>query len=366
MSTVIASNLQASGATGTAALLASINGGPISGARNRIINGDMRIDQRNAGASITGNDYTFPVDRWFISTSQSSKLTAQQNAGSVTPPAGHTHYLGLTSSSAYSVTAGDYFLLTQIIEGLNAADLDWGLSSAVSITLSFWIRSSLTGTFGGSIRNSADNRSYPFSYTITSANTWEKKTISISGDTAGTWLKTNGVGIKVTFGLGVGSTNSNTAGAWIGSTAFSATGATSVVGTNGATFYITGVQLEAGSVATPFERRSYGQELALAMRYFYKFPPIYNQLTKNGMHESAAYYFPVKMRAAPTMSGDAWSLRALNAGTETGYSGFAYNVTADSFHLTSSTTNNANFYTWVSGAVPVSYTHLTLPTNREV
>jgi hypothetical protein len=280
MSSIKVTNLQAPSAASPAIVLASdgsataqlssLNGGALSGARNRIINGDMRIDQRNAGASITGNDYTFPVDRWFISTSQSSKLTAQQNAGSVTPPAGHTHYLGLTSSSAYSVTAGDYFLLTQIIEGLNAADLDWGLSSAVSITLSFWIRSSLTGTFGGSIRNSADNRSYPFSYTITSANTWEKKTISISGDTAGTWLKTNGVGIKVTFGLGVGSTNSNTAGAWIGSTAFSATGATSVVGTNGATFYITGVQLEPGSVATPFERRSYGQELALCSRYFQK------------------------------------------------------------------------------------------------
>jgi len=317
MSTIKTTNLQAPSAASPAIVLASdgsataqlssLNGGALSGARNRIINGDMRIDQRNAGASITGNDYTFPVDRWFISTSQSSKLTAQQNAGSVTPPAGHTHYLGLTSSSAYSVTAGDYFLLTQIIEGLNAADLDWGLSSAVSITLSFWIRSSLTGTFGGSIRNSADNRSYPFSYTITSANTWEKKTISISGDTAGTWLKTNGVGIKVTFGLGVGSTNSNTAGAWIGSTAFSATGATSVVGTNGATFYITGVQLEAGSVATPFERRSYGQELALCQRYFTQIGDGangYAVLADGRLSSStaASFRFPVsvQMRAVPT------------------------------------------------------------------
>ena len=328
MSTLKTTNLQHASAASPAIVLAadgsataqlsSLNGGALSGARNRIINGDMRIDQRNAGASITGNDYTFPVDRWFISTSQSSKLTAQQNAGSVTPPAGHTHYLGLTSSSAYSVTAGDYFLLTQIIEGLNAADLDWGLSSAVSITLSFWIRSSLTGTFGGSIRNSADNRSYPFSYTITSANTWEKKTISISGDTAGTWLKTNGVGIKVTFGLGVGSTNSNTAGAWIGSTAFSATGATSVVGTNGATFYITGVQLEAGSVATPFERRSYGQELALCQRYY-----------EIGTADSAGAYisaaavtiygnisFMQTKRATPSMSAPSnWTSQAAAGGT---------------------------------------------------
>ena len=313
MSTLKAQNLQNPSAASPAIVLAadgtataqlsSLNGGPLAGARNRVINGDMRIDARNNGASITGNDYTFPVDRWFISTSQSSKLTAQQNAGSVTPPAGFTHYLGLTSSSAYSVAAGDYFLLTQIIEGLNAADLDFGLASAVSVTLSFWVRSSLTGTFGGSVRNSADNRSFPFSYSISAANTWEKKTISISGDTAGTWLKTNGVGIKVTFGLGVGSTNSGTAGAWVGSTAFSATGATSVVGTNGATWMLTGVQVEAGSVATPFERRL--NELALCQRYYYKDTSTSWICAPDTLNASARFVnipYPGFMRSAPTVT----------------------------------------------------------------
>jgi hypothetical protein len=126
----------------------------------------------------------------------------------------------------------------------------------------------LTGTFGGALTNSAETRSYPFSYTISAANTWEQKTITVAGDTSGTWLTTNGVGIKVIWGLGVGSTYSGTAGAWAGSAYYSATGATSVIATNGATFYITGVQLEKGSTATSFDYRPYGTELALCQRYY--------------------------------------------------------------------------------------------------
>jgi len=250
----------------------SLNGGPLSGARNRVINGDMRIDQRNAGASVTNTaGEVFSVDRWSVYGSQASKLTAQQNAGSVTPPAGFKNYLGITSSSAYSVLTADEFVLRQKIEGFNAADLEYGTANAAKITLSFWVRSSLIGSFGGSFANSALNRAYPFSYTISAANTWEKKTITISGDTTGTWLTTNGVGLYVTFGLGVGSTyGSGTANAWTGTYSDVPSGSNSVVGTNGATFYITGVQLEAGSVATPFERRSYGQELSLCQRYYYK------------------------------------------------------------------------------------------------
>ena len=194
--------------------------------RNRIINGDMRIDQRNAGASITPTNGQYSVDRWACYLSQTSKFSAQQNAASVTPPAGFTNYLGVTSLSAYSITSTDLFLLNQNIEGLNVADLGWGTANAQTITLSFWVRSSLTGTFGGSLRNSALNRSYPFSYTITAANTWEKETITIAGDTSGTWLTTNGVGINLALGLGVGSTYSGTAGSWSGSDFLSATGAT--------------------------------------------------------------------------------------------------------------------------------------------
>jgi hypothetical protein len=236
--------------------------------RNRIINGDMRIDQRNAGASVTPTNLQYTVDRWAAGLTQSSKFSVQQNAGAVTPPAGFTNYIGVTSLSAYAITTSDIFNIQQRVEGFNVADFGWGTANAQAVTLSFWVRSSLTGTFGGSFVNNAFNRSYPFSYTISAANTWEQKSITIPGDTTGTWLTNNGTGLFLFFGLGVGSTQSGTAGAWSGSGFYGATGSVSVVGTSGATFYITGVQLEAGSVATPFERRPYGAELALCMRYF--------------------------------------------------------------------------------------------------
>jgi hypothetical protein len=239
------------------------------GFRNRIINGNMVIDQRNAGASGTAIAYT--VDRWGYYGSQASKGTWQQNAGAVTPPTGYTNYLGFTSSSAYSVLTTDQFYLYQRIEGFNTADLNFGSASATSVTLSFWVRSSLTGTFGGFLTNSAANRTYPFSYTISAANIWEQKTVTVAGDTTGTWLTNNGIGIGVGFNLGTGATYSATANAWTGTSFVTApTGATSVVGTNGATFYITGVQLEAGSVATPFEQIDYGRELLMCQRYFYR------------------------------------------------------------------------------------------------
>ena len=252
------------------ALIGSINSSNDFGLKNRIINGAMVFDQRNAGASVTAAaSETYTLDRWAYYNSQASKMTVQQNAGAVTPPTGFSNYLGVTSSSAYTLLTGDFFIIRQMIEGFNFADLAWGTASAATVTLSFWVRSSLTGTFGGALGNSAFNRSYPFTYSISSANTWEQKTITVAGDTSGTWIgATNGIGLRIYFGLGVGATYSGTAGAWTGSGLFSATGATSVVGTNGATFYITGVQLEKGSTATSFDYRPYGTELQLCQRYY--------------------------------------------------------------------------------------------------
>ena len=290
-----------------------INGANVSGFtgfKNRIINPGMVIDQRNNGASLStasGSNF-FTVDRWKTNYSQTSKYTIQQNAGSVTPPAGFTKYLGVTSSSAYSVLAADFFLIRQPIEGFNTADFAWGTASAATVTLSFWVRSSLTGTFGGSICNNGDTRSYPFTFTISAANTWELETITIPGDTSGTWETGSSAGVIVTFGLGVGSTYSGTANAWAGSTFYSATGATSVVGTNGATFYITGVQLERGSNATSFEFRDYGRELILCQRYYYR--RNYDQVSADVIAVFHAYStggawgklidLPVEMRATPT------------------------------------------------------------------
>ena len=277
--------------------------------KNRIINGDMGIDQRNAGASVTNNSaqLVFPVDRTFIYGSVSSKFTGQQNAGSVTPPDGFRNYLGCTSSSAYTAGSSEFFVVGQYIEGFNFADCNWGTANAKTVTLSFWVRSSLTGTFGGSLQNEAVNRSYPFTYTISSANTWEQKSITVAGDTTGTWVgATNGIGLRVWFGLGVGSTLSGTAGSWSGSDFRSATGATSVVGTNGATFYITGVQLEKGSVATSFDYLPYGTELQLCMRYYEvaASTSVYTSLVASCYNTTDAYSrieFKVPKRTSPTI-----------------------------------------------------------------
>jgi hypothetical protein len=284
----------------------SMNGGVVSpqtGFKNRIINGAMTIDQRNAGASSTAVNNTYYLDRWNAVSGAASKFSIQQNAGAVTPPVGFVNYLGCTSLSAYTVGAAENFGVRQFVEGFNASDLGWGTANASTVTVSFWVYSSLTGTFGGSISNNAANRSYPFTYTISAANTWEQKSVTIAGDTTGTWEKTNLIGIRINFGLGVGSTNSGTAGAWSGVNYFSATGATSVVGTSGATFYITGVQLEKGSTATPFEFRAYGQELGLCKRYYQKngsgMHGHWSEVTNTLFFVQAQFRFD--MRASPTI-----------------------------------------------------------------
>ena len=240
--------------------------------RNRIINGDMRIDQRNEGASITqttGNVY--PVDRWRTYGSVTSKFTAQRNYV-ITPPTGFSHHVGVNSLSAYSVGAGEVFTITQAIEGSSVADLQWGTASAKTVTLSFWFRSNMAGgtTFGGSLQNGAGTRSYPFTFSSVTTSTWEYKTITIPGDQSGTWATDNTAGIVLRLSLGSGSTLSGTAGAWAAGDYRSATGAASIVGTNAATWYITGVQLETGTVATPCELLPMSQELQLCQRYFEK------------------------------------------------------------------------------------------------
>jgi len=305
--------------------------------KNRIINGAMVVSQRNTTSSVTPASGDYTLDRWAVSLSQSSKFTVQQNAGAVTPPVGFSNYLGITSSSAYSITSGDFFYLKQAIEGFNTADLAWGTANAKTITLSFQVYSSLTGTFGGSLENSAYTRNYPFSYSIPTANTWTTISITIAGDTSGTWVgATNGVGLRVNFGLGVGATYSGTAGAWAAGDIVSATGATSVVGTSGATFYITGVQLEVGTSATPFERRMYGTELALCQRYL----PMY---TNSGNASVTAYIstgsaqsttavelfipFPVTTRVNPTgltISGAASNYRATDNSSSVTVSGVVF------------------------------------------
>ena len=291
-----------------------IGAGNASLLKNRLINGAMVIDQRNAGASITPTNGQFSVDRWSCGLTQASKYSVQQ---STTAPAGFNNSVLFTSLSAYSVASGDAFYFSTWAEGYNVADLGWGTASAKTVTLSFQVYSSLTGTFGGALQNSAQNRSYPFSFTVSSANTWTTVSITIAGDTSGTWLTTNGRGIGLFFNLGSGSTFLGTVNTWAGSAYFGATGNASVVGTNGATFYITGVQLEVGSSATGFEYRQYGQELALCQRYFemsYDIGTAPATNTTNGLvylncaanasgNSNGSLQFAVRKRAAPTVTG---------------------------------------------------------------
>jgi hypothetical protein len=314
-----------------------LGAGDASIMKNRIINGACVIDQRNAGASVTISDtgaITYTLDRWAAYGNIASKFSVQQNAGSITPPVGFKNYLGVTSLSSYSVSSSDGFTIRQYIEGYNVADLGWGTANAKTVTLSFQVYSSLTGTFGGVIRNGAANRSYPFTYTISSANTWTTATVTVAGDTSGTWLSTNGIGLTVLFGLGAGSANSGTAGSWASAAYESATGAVSVVGTNGATFYITGVQLEVGSSATGFEYRQYTTELCLCQRYFVSLSKPRLRGVADGFNfQRMGISLPVTMRTAPTVSLSGTVTVYNGSSTGTGTSASTTYSTVDSIEL---------------------------------
>ena len=329
------------------------------GFKNRIINGAMVIDQRNAGASVTPTTGTYTVDRWRIYASQTSKLTAQQNAGSVTPPAGYANYLGMTSSSAYSVISSDLFLLQQFIEGYNSADLAWGTASAQPVTLSFWVRSSLTGVFGVNVQSGDGNTAYSTTYTVNSANTWEQKTITVTGPTSGTWLTTNGKGIVLNFIIGVGSASAPPANnAWQSANYYGAIGAQSLLATNGATLYITGVQLEKGTQATAFDYRPYGTELALCQRYYFvvtgnksnsSYPALGSGNIQSSTNARIYVKYPVDMRAAPTASISGTITISCDTDRSSTSIGVAYNGISSSmlgFTISSGTTSNgATAYT---------------------
>ena len=272
--------------------------------KNRIINGAMEIDQRNAGSAATvTNDYV--LDRFKIYEQTDGAISTQQVT---TVPAGFKNSMKITVTTAdSSLAANQLTSIFQPIEGLNCTDLSWGTSDAKTVTLSFWVRSSLTGTFGGCLSNGAVDRSYVFQYTVNSADTWEQKSITVAGDTSGTWLTTNDVGVYVLWSLGDGTDYQGTANAWQAGSKRSASGNVNLLGTNGATWYITGVQLEVGSVATEFERRPYGMELALCQRYYFVLAPKAT-LQPTGV---ASYYnntylatnvcFPTTMRSSPTV-----------------------------------------------------------------
>jgi len=268
--------------------------------RNRIINGAMVLDQRNAGAAVTPTADTYTLDRWSVGMSQASKMTIQQSS---TVPSGFSKSLSVTVASAYTPAASEWFGFFQKIEGFNSADLGFGAAGASTVTISFWVRSSITGSYGFSLSNSSQNRSYPVLYTVNSANTWEQKTITIPGDTSGTWVgATNGIGLLCIWSLGAGSSYLQTANAWGTGLGLGTTGQTNWITNAGATFYITGVQLEAGTTASPFEYRQYGTELVLCQRYFQKISGSinggsYNQFANMAYENAATAWGVIALRA---------------------------------------------------------------------
>ena len=269
---------------------------------SRIINGDMLRDQRNNGASGTAAGYT--VDRWQFSSNLTGKGTWQRVvAGPSLVALGFGYSLGFTSSSAYAVAAGDYSRFLQIIEADMVSDFAWGTANAQPVTLSFTVNSSLTGSFGGSITNVAGTRSYPFAYSIPAANVWTKIAITVPGDTAGTWVLSGNAGsVNVNFGLGAGATVSGPAGAWTGGSLVSATGSVSIVATNGAIFYVTGVKLEIGSVATPFNRQSVAKSLADCQRYYEVCDAVWTGDGTISNTYTVVVPFAVEKRASPTIT----------------------------------------------------------------
>jgi hypothetical protein len=272
--------------------------------RNRIINGDMTVSQRNGTSSVTAVNNAYCLDRFQTYSGAASKFSVQQVSDA---PTGFAFSLKATSSSAYSVGVSESFNINQFIEGFNTVDLAFGTASAKTVTLSFWVKSSLTGTFGGALNNSGYGRSYPFTYTISTANTWEQKIVTVVGDTSGTWVgATNGIGLIVSFGIGNGSSVSGTANSWASALYTNATGATSVVGTSGATWQITGVQLEAGSQASGFEFMPIDVNLGRCYRYYWNLVNGTDNSISLGAYETATALnvvmnFPVSMRAGPTL-----------------------------------------------------------------
>jgi len=272
---------------------------------NRIINGAMVISQRNGTSAVTidgGASYT--LDRYLCQDNTDGSYTVAQSS---VAPAGFTNSLLVTiTGTDSSLTTTQFGRIVQRIEGFNTADLSWGTASASTVTLSFWVRSSVTGTFSGTLLNNDSNRIYAFTYTINSANTWEYETITIAGDTSGTWATNNTTGIELNLSIGAGPDRSVTAGSWGTSLAYAATGQTNLFATSGATFYITGVQLEKGSTATSFDYRPYGTELSLCQRYFAG--GIGGQYLIAATSGYAGWYyaqnisFPVPMRTAATVT----------------------------------------------------------------
>jgi hypothetical protein len=311
------------------------------GLKNRIINGDMVIDQRNAGASVS-NANGFITDRWSLSKYDPTggSYSGQQVSDA---PTGFKNSLKVTVTSSITQSADQYWQAFQIIEGYNIADLGFGTSSPSQITVSFWVKSSVTGTYSIAFYNEgvgSVTRAYVTTYVINTANTWEQKSVTITGDGAsgaGYWGSTNNAGLGLYFDLGCGTNQQATANTWASGNVRRVSGTIRLMNTSSATWQITGVQLERNTTATPFEWLPYGTELALCQRYFQVIVSgsgyFSNASAQTSTNAFGMYTLPVTMRTAPTGS----------VVTGTNYYRFLANDTddfVDSVYVNGQSTNN--------------------------
>jgi hypothetical protein len=331
--------------TGVTGVLSETNGGTGTttgyyGLKNRIINGAMVIDQRNAGATLTlSGSSQFPVDRFVASKDTAgATCTAQRSTTSTT---GFSNSFLWTTTTGATSGASDESIIWQNIEGFNVADLAWGTASAATVTLSFWVRSSLTGTFGVAFRSPSGSRNYVSSYTINSANTFEYKTITVAGDTTGTWATDNSTGLRVNWDMGCGTSKSTTAGSWGAGNLPGLTGGVKVSQNTGATWYITGVQLEKGSTATSFDYRPYGTEFNLCQRYYQQITGGALGVTYSTTAANWGQAFPVQMRASPTC--------AVSAA-----------LSVDEIGVATRTQSSANITTTTNGITPEAFNVYTI------
>ena len=285
-------------------------------ARNRIDNGAMEVSQRG-GAEVTVNSSsaTVLIDRWTARGEGGGPAFLMDQAG--TAPYGFKNSLKFNCSSTGSASSS-IFEITQNIEGNNIADFGFGGGSARAISLSFWVKSSLTGDFGGSLQNSARDRSYNFVYNIGSADSWEYKTVYITAPTSGTWVNSEGVGLRLNFDMGCGSNFRGNAGSWLSADTRGPSGAVSPMQTQNSTWYVTGVQIEMGPAATPFEYRGYPVEYVRCQRYYQKLGYGNSLLIINAINNNSSRIpvplFQTEMRTQPTYTTNS-QLTAFSSGT---------------------------------------------------
>ena len=304
---------------------------PLATGDNRIINGDMRIDQRNNGASGTATA-VYTVDRWIYSTGTANKLTWGRGGPGLGAPAVPFQYcLNLISSSSYVSAAGDYFYIGQPIEADMIGDFMWGTANAKPVTLSFWASSTIGGTHSGALNGP---RTYTFTYTL-AANTWTFVSITIPGDTGTPWtLSGNGEGMRLCFDLGTGATYRGPANAWTSSNYIGATGAVSIVGTASASLTLTGVKLEIGSVATPFNRQSLAKSMADCQRYYQNGNLYIVGNGTAGTSFATSEILPTSMRSSPTL--------VVSSNNNSNMTGFALNFVSTMVYSTGNATGTGS------------------------